>query len=274
MIIRLKLKKRSGILVLGLMFLTISSCKDIKKTEKAVEEISEEVVEEVSEIVVPDWAYPGSETHEQVPPPLGFHRITRTDNTPIGIFDGQSDVGGALIEGSSSYDEETKQYTISSAGYNIWYSRDEFRFLWKKMSGDLSLATDIDFPIEEGYLDRKAVLIVRQNLDDDSKEVMVALHGGGLMHLAYRTEKEKNLEQIQVPETGALRLGFEKKGDAFAIYASMNGEPMKKLTDETVDLHFEEPFYVGIGFTSHEPIISDTTILSNVVLENEAGKVQ
>ena len=80
---------------------------------------------------VPDWALPGSATHHQVPPPLGFHRPTKTYATPIGIFDGQSDVGSALVPGSAAYDAGSKQYTIHSAGYNIWYFRDEFRFLWK-----------------------------------------------------------------------------------------------------------------------------------------------
>ena len=51
------------------------------------------------------------------------------------------------MPGSASYDPATKQYTVSSAGYNIWYQRDEFRFLWKKMSGDVSLAADASFPI-------------------------------------------------------------------------------------------------------------------------------
>ena len=52
------------------------------------------------------------------------------------------------------------------------------------MSGDVSLAADVNFPDTAGYGDRKAVVIIRQSLDDDSKEAMVALHGAGLMHLA------------------------------------------------------------------------------------------
>src|SRR6476646_9198786 len=74
---------------------------------------------------VPDWALPGSATHKQVPPPADFHRPSRNLEKPIGIFDGQSDVGSAVAPGSASYDAATKQYTINSAGYNIWYSRDE-----------------------------------------------------------------------------------------------------------------------------------------------------
>ena len=133
---------------------------------------------------VPEWALPGSPTHKQVPPPADFHRPSRNFDTPIGVFQGQSDIGTAVVPGSASYDAATKQYTINSAGYNIWYSRDEFRFLWKKMSGDVSLAADVTFPDPKGYGDRKAVLVIRQNLDDDSKEAMVGEHGAGMIHLA------------------------------------------------------------------------------------------
>ena len=226
-----------------------------------------------TKVQVPDWALPGSATHKQVPPPLDFHRPARTDNTPLGIFEGQSDVGAALAPGSSGYNETTGQYTINSAGYNIWYTRDEFRFLWKKMSGDVSLAADISFPDTAGLADRKAVVIIRQSLDDDSKEAMVALHGAGLMHLAWRPEKNQSIKEIRVNEKSARRIGIEKRGDAFSIFVSMNGEPMHQLA-EPIQLHLDEPFYVGIGFCSHQPDKVNTGILSNVVLENAAGKVR
>src|SRR5882757_4076587 len=87
---------------------------------------------------VPVWAQPGSATHTQTAPPPDFHRPSKNFDTPIGIFEGQSDIGSAVVPGSASYDAAIRQYTINSAGYNIWYTRDEFRFLWKKMSGDVS----------------------------------------------------------------------------------------------------------------------------------------
>jgi hypothetical protein len=230
---------------------------------------------------VPDWALPGSATHKQVPPPKDFHRATKTIETPIGIFEGQSDVGGAVVPGSASYDAATKQYTINSAGYNIWYTRDEFHFLWKKVSGDVSLAADIKYPNPKGYDDRKAVLIIRQDLDDDSKEAMTALHGAGLIHLAQRPEKNANIKEacrIEAPKGAgnlaiAQRLGIEKHGDSFTLWVSMKGEPMHQ-SGPAMTLHIDGPFYVGIAFCSHVPDKSDTAVLSNVVFENSAGKVR
>jgi hypothetical protein len=227
--------------------------------------------------VVPDWALPSSRDHVQVPPPLDFHRPTTTFNKPIGMFKGQSDVGSALVPGSASYDPAKRQYTITSAGYNIWYFRDEFRYLWKKMSGDVSLAADASFTDPKGFFDRKVVLVIRQDLDDDSKEAMIGAHGSGLIHEAYRTEKNVFLKELN--RTGRYgdprpkRIGIEKHGDSIAIFVSMTGEPMHQL-GSPITLHFDGPFYVGIGLCSHLPATLDTAVFSNVVLKNSAGKVR
>lgn len=227
---------------------------------------------------VPDWAQPGSATHKQVPPPADFHRSTTTFNTPIGIFDGQSGIGSAVVPGSASYDPATNAYTIHSAGYNIWYTRDEFHFLWKKMSGDISLAADAAFPDPNGYNDRKVVLILRQSLDDDSKEAMLGEHGTGMIHLAQRAENGAMITDMQYRFGGGLngvlakRIGIEKHGDSVSIFVSLQGEPMHQF-GPPVQIHFGEPFYVGIGFCSHLPATVDTGVLSNVFLENAAGKV-
>jgi hypothetical protein len=236
----------------------------------------------------PAWAQPGSAAHAQVAPPEDFHRPSKNFDTPIGIFRGQSDIGSALVQGSASYDAGTKQYTINSAGYNVWYTRDEFRYLWKKMSGDVSLAADIAFPDPNRYGDRKAVLILRQSLDDDSKEAIVALHGAGMIQLAQRAEKNARVKDMEFRIGGrgrpgganpdslvsvmATRIGIDKRGDSFALFVSLEGEPMDQF-GPPIHLHLDEPFYVGIGFCSHTPDKSDTAVLSNVILENSAGKV-
>jgi len=228
---------------------------------------------------VPDWALPGSPTHKQYAPPVDFHRPTRTIDQPIGVFQGQSDVGGALVPGSATYDAATKQYTINSAGYNIWYTRDEFRFLWKKMSGDVSLAANGTFPIPSTPHDRKIVLILRQDLGDDSKEVMVGEHGTGMVHLAERSQKNTEIKDMQYRIGGSLlpavmpqRIGIEKHGDEVAMFISVKGEPMHQF-GPPLNMHFDGPFYVGVGFCSHYPITVDTGVLSDVTLENSAGKV-
>jgi hypothetical protein len=229
---------------------------------------------------VPDWALPSSATHKQYPPPADFHRPSKNFDTPIGIFDGQSDIGGPLVAGNASYDQGTKSYTINSAGYNIWYTRDEFRYLWKKMSGDVSFAADVSFPVAQTPPhDRKVVLVIRQDLEDNSKEIMVAEHGSGMVHLAQRPEKNEVMKDMQYRIGGAMltgvmpkRIGIEKHGDSFALFISVQGEPMHQF-GPPIELHVDGPFYVGIGFCSHYPVTVDTGEFSKITLDNSAGKM-
>ena len=229
---------------------------------------------------VPDWALPSSATHKQYPPPADFHRPSKNFDTPIGIFEGQSDIGGPLVPGSASYDDGTKKYTVNSAGYNIWYTRDEFRYLWKKMSGDVSFAADVSFPVAQTPPhDRKVVLVIRQDLADNSKEIMVAEHGSGMVHLAQRQEKNEMMKDMQYRIGGAMltgvmprRIGIEKHGDSFALFISVQGEPMHQF-GPPIELHIDGPFYVGIGFCSHYPVTTDTGEFANITLDNSTGKM-
>ena len=245
-------------------------------------------------IDVPDWALPQTATHTQVAPPADFHRASVTTKGAIGQFDAQTDVGGPLVPGSASYDPATKTYTINSAGYNIWYQRDEFRYLWKKMDGDVSLAASVIWPNIDDFHDRKVVLMIRENLDDDSREIMVAQHGGGTVHISQRAEKTGLVmaaaeyrcshEPKAVPGGNATqayfaaaihatRIGLEKKGDAFQLYVSWQGEPLH-AEGKPVIFKTKGPFYVGIGFTSHLAANVLTAKVADVVVKNAAGQVR
>jgi hypothetical protein len=241
-------------------------------------------------VVVPDWALPESPTHKQVAPPLDFHRDPVTVNTPIGIFENQTDVGGPAVPGDASYDETTRTYSITSAGYNIWYTRDEFRYLWKRMSGDVSLAATVEWPNMDDFGDRKVALVIRQGLNDDAVEVLVAQHGAGMVHLArreapntrikdmeYRVGSRGGLPGGKTPDSlvtvHAARIGIEKRGDQFQLWVSWQNEAMHPAGAPII-LKLKEPFYVGIGFTSHLPATPLTAKVKAVVLENEAGKIR
>jgi hypothetical protein len=108
---------------------------------------------------------------------------------------------------------------------------------------------------------------------------MIGEHGTGMIHLAQRPEKGASITDMQYRFGGGLngvlarRIGIEKHGDSISIFVSLQGEPMHQF-GPPITLHFDEPFYVGIGFCSHLPATVDTAVLSQVLLENSAGKVR
>jgi hypothetical protein len=71
----------------------------------------------------------------------------------------------------------------------------------------------------------------------------------------------------------AHRLGIEKRGDSFALFVSVAGEPIHQF-GPPFHLHLDGPFYVGIGFASHLPDTVDAAAFSNVLLENAAGEMR
>ncbi len=84
---------------------------------------------------------------------------------------------------------------------------------------------------------------------------------------------------VQVPPpsdflagVSAKLIGIEKHGHSIALFISLEGEPMHQF-GPPMSVHFDEPFYVGIGFCSHLPDTLDTAVISDV-LENSAGKVR
>ena len=71
----------------------------------------------------------------------------------------------------------------------------------------------------------------------------------------------------------AKRIGIAKHGDSIAVFISLEGEPLHQF-GPPITLHFDGPFYVGIGFCSHLPATLDSAVLSNVILENSAANVR
>lgn len=183
----------------------------------------------------------------------------------IGIFEGQSDVGSVVPPGTASLDSASGIYTIHSAGANLWGTTDGFHFLWKKMSGDVSLTADIDFPQKTGTHSehRKAILIFRQTLDADSAYVDAAQHGAGLTALQFRNAKGAATQSLELNIDPPKRLRIQKHGDEFTMFVSFHGEPLHQVGAST-KMHLDEPFYAGIGLSAHDPNTTETATFTHL----------
>jgi TolB protein len=185
-----------------------------------------------------------------------------------GLFEGSGDVGQVSRKGSADLDAATGAYTISGGGENMWAKTDAFHFLWKRMSGDISLSADIRFPEPGGNAHRKACLMIRQSLDADSSYIDVALHGDGLTSLQFRDEKGGLTHEIQSNVSGPTRVRLEKQGDYFFMSCARSGmEP--KHAGGGVKIKINEPFYVGLVVCAHDDKALEKAVFSNVELSND-----
>ena len=123
--------------------------------------------------------------------------------TPVGQFDGQSDVGKVKRPGSATYDPKKQSYTIEGSGTNIWFDRDEFHFVWKRMKGDFILQTSGTLLGKGVDPHRKLGWMVRSSLDSNSAHINAVVHGDGLTSLQFRRTKAAMTEELKSTLTSA-----------------------------------------------------------------------
>jgi TolB protein len=181
----------------------------------------------------------------------------------LGTFDSDGDIGTVRRQGPVEYDPAAGTYLIAGGGENMWFSSDAFHFVWKTMSGDLTLASDIHWIGTGGNPHRKACLIIRQTLDPDSPYADAALHGDGLTSLQYRETPGGLTREIQSNVSGPVRLRLEKRGEYISMSIAPAGESLRPAGG-TFRIHFKEPFYVGLGVCAHEVDGLEKAIFSKV----------
>ena len=183
----------------------------------------------------------------------------------LGPFESHSDVGKTPKKGSAEYNPSTGEYRITGGGANMWESTDAFHFVWKRLSGDVSLTADVHFIGAGAVEHRKAALIIRQSLEPDAAYADVALHGDGLTSLQYRLKPGAITEEIRSPLNGPVRIRLERHGNEFTMFVGNPGGDLKPSGPATVILH--DPVYAGLAVCSHDANILETAVFSNVKIE-------
>ena len=198
---------------------------------------------------------------------ISIAAIVSCNNTSeLGLFDENGDIGNVKFAGSVVFERNQNTYTISGSGTNMWFDNDELHYVWKKVSGDVSIAADIEWVGEGVDPHRKACLIIRQNLEPDSAYADVAVHGDGLTSLQYREVTGGNTKEVRANILAPKRVRIEKEGDYFSMSLAQDGEELKS-SGGSFRLPIKEPFYVGLGVSSHNNDTIETAVFSNVSIK-------
>jgi TolB protein len=185
----------------------------------------------------------------------------------LGVFEANADIGNVLIPGDVKFDADNKSYMVSASGYNIWEKKDEFHFVWKKMSGDVSIAAAIKLIGKGTSPHRKACLMIRQSLDSASVYADIAFHGDGLTSIQFRQKQGQTTHEVKTDYKAPEKIKLEKRGEYIFLLVAHGNDKLKMLPD-SIKLSFEEPFYVGLGVCSHEKNVLETAEFSNVVIKS------
>jgi TolB protein len=181
---------------------------------------------------------------------------------PIGVFEGRGDVGATPKTGSVEF--TGGEYRVTGGGANMWAAEDAFHFVWKRVTGDVTLTADVRFEGAGAVAHRKAVLVVRQDLTPGSAYADAAVHGDGMTSLQFRPTPGAATQEVRSTVTAPTRIRIERRGNQFTIAAGKAGEELVSTGPQMVQL--SGPVYVGIGVCSHDANVLETAVFSNVRL--------
>lgn len=193
--------------------------------------------------------------------------ISFTADTPTGAFQHSQDIGKPKLAGSSTYNKANKEYRLRGSGYNIWFERDEFQFLFKKISGDFTVTADFEFVGAGTDPHRKVGWMVRESLTDDAAHISAVAHGDGLTVLQWRVKKGMAMrdpeDEIFSPEKNIQTIQVERKGDEYTMRVAKKGEALQIVGSHQMP-DFPKPLFVGLYICSHNPEKIEEAIVRNV----------
>lgn len=183
----------------------------------------------------------------------------------VGVFDGSTDLGEVGKRGSVVYSAGSEQYAVSASGANMWFKRDDGRFVWKKIKGDFLITVRATFIGNGVDPHRKLGIMARASLDADSAHASAVVHGDGLTSLQYRDKNGTDTQEQRMKVAGADVLRLERKGDRYIVSAARFGEPFE--TVEVKDLALGDSVYAGLFVCAHNNDVVESAVFSDVRIE-------
>jgi len=188
----------------------------------------------------------------------------------IGIFNNHADIGKPKLAGSTIFNKEEQSYNLKGAGYNVWFGRDEFQYVYNKIKGDFILTGNFKILSNASPVHRKTGWMIRANEDENAAHMTAAIHDDGLMALQWRTMKGALMrdpqDEIFAKKRSTEIIQLERLGKVFIMRIANPGEPLQEIgrTDAVV---MPDEVLVGIFMCSHNPDVVEEGKAWNVRIE-------
>ena len=193
---------------------------------------------------------------------------------PVGIFKNGMDIGNPGIAGSAIYNENEQEYTLNGSGYNIWFNRDEFHYLFNEINGDFILTASFKLSGKGTEPHRKTGWMLRASTDDDSPFISATLHGDGLTVLQWRNYKGASMlstnNQIPAPGSGYEIIQIERSGKIIFTRAAHPGEALENIGSYEM-INLPDKILAGPFICSHNPAVNEEVIVHNLRIDKPAG---
>jgi len=172
-----------------------------------------------------------------------------------------------FLEGSAG------TYTVSASGADIWGTADEFRYVWKQLSGDGQIIAKV-LSVEQTNVWAKAGVMIRNTLDADSANAMAYITPDGRVGWQYRLTAGDSSSSTR-SDPGAITAPYWVKlirqGNIITAQHSIDGVTWQDMVEAAnpdepsfSSIAMNPSVYVGLALTSHSAGVTCVAEFSDV----------
>lgn len=185
--------------------------------------------------------------------------VARAQALPSGWS--SADIGSPQIAGSATY--ASAKFTVTGAGTDIWNSSDQFRFVYRQLTGDGVIVARVD-TLQQAHEWSKAGVMLRETLNAGSKNVFTL--ASSAKGLSFQRRAATSTSSVSTIVSGAPPrwVKVERKGSVFTSSVSTNGTTWQTIGSQSIAM--ASTIYAGLAVTSHNPAQRVSAVFSSVAV--------
>ncbi len=198
--------------------------------------------------------------------PPWYSEAERTWDTPQNWTFGNADTLVVHFRGQPlAFLESAGTITLSAAGADLGGTADEFRYAFKRLTGDGSIIARVD-SITNTNAAAKAGVVIRETLDPGSRYAgVVVTPGSGVLFQRRLTNAVAATGTTQTGVAAPRWVKLTRSGNTFTAQHSADGVAWTDVTGVSSDtVVLAGTVYLGLAVTSHTANVAGTAVFSNV----------
>jgi regulation of enolase protein 1 (concanavalin A-like superfamily) len=172
-----------------------------------------------------------------------------------------ADIGNPQITGSATY--ASARFTVTGAGTDIWNGSDQFRFVYRQLTGDGAIVARVD-SLQQAHEWSKAGVMIRETLAAGSKNVFTLASAAKGLSFQRRIAASSASVSTIVAGSAPRWVRVERKGAVFTSSVSSNGTTWQTIGSASVTM--AATVYAGLAVTSHNPAQKVSATFSSVAV--------
>ena len=198
-----------------------------------------------------------------------FYSEVEKELGPMSLSAGGADQLRLFVAGLAPAFAEAADGTIlmNAIGTDIWDTGDEFRFVYKNLTGDGSMVARVDALDNTPSTWAKAGVMIRQGTGTGSQHSFMCMTGGDGNGASWQGRLEQGLTSENVDATDPVALPYwvriDRAGNMLTGFVSPDGQNWTQIGDPR-EVVMNNPVLIGLALTSHLAGQATSAQFSNV----------